>query len=311
MIWEEEEGFFIFQFKDVEVKYQMLHLLEVWVAVRGLGILMRNEKALARIRHTPGEVVCVDHGAVHRKGGLGLNGSAFKHELKTKPEASVSYFLKPKPVKVYKIRSSQITYHRFSFDMVTVTITKFTIHNTFCIWLKNIIKKNIKVVNYKVRVRQDVQQKFWPRPRFEFSPLVLVTDELQYEKVHGLYAACGMLGWWRLQEADGKVVGGVGHRSTSFVLGNIELVLVFEPAGSSKSVPEADASDDNVERAVTAHEFQLGELVDVLVTVGKTLKKRGHPSDCCNNLKASKEGRENNAGKGLICDSKENKLEII
>ncbi|KAL6205719.1 hypothetical protein ACLB2K_022972 [Fragaria x ananassa] len=193
-----------------------------------------------------------------------------------------------------------------------------------------------------VRVRQDVQQKFWPRPRFEFSPLVLVTDELQYEKVHGLYAACGMLGWWRLQEADGKVVGGVGHRSTSsgegfkgdvyigncgvvhkirFVLGNIELVLVFEPAGSSKSVPEADASDDNVERGShLRHAWLLGLWASLVllksakvlgVQKGKTLKKRGHPSDCCNNLKASKEGRENNAGKGLICDSKENKLEII
>ncbi|KAL6202044.1 hypothetical protein ACLB2K_025755 [Fragaria x ananassa] len=64
-----------------------------------------------------------------------------------------------------------------------------------------------KEVVIRVRVRQDVQQKFSPRPRFEFSPLVSVTDELQYEKVHGLYTACGMLGWWR-------VVGGVGRRST-------------------------------------------------------------------------------------------------
>ncbi|PRQ48315.1 hypothetical protein RchiOBHm_Chr2g0109311 [Rosa chinensis] len=44
-----------------------LHLLEVWVAVKGLHIAMRNEKALSLIGRALGTFVRVDQGAVQRK----------------------------------------------------------------------------------------------------------------------------------------------------------------------------------------------------------------------------------------------------
>ncbi|KAM5573372.1 hypothetical protein ABKV19_013083 [Rosa sericea] len=77
LIRQEEEDIFVFQFKEMEVKNRVLsrgpwfynnsmllladydgisalntaplHLLEVWVAVKGLRIAMRNEKALTLI----------------------------------------------------------------------------------------------------------------------------------------------------------------------------------------------------------------------------------------------------------------------
>ncbi|XP_024179303.1 uncharacterized protein LOC112185293 [Rosa chinensis] len=145
LIRQEEEDIFVFQFKEMEVTNRVLsggpwfynnsmllladydgisaldtaplHLLEVWVAMKGLRIAMRNEKALTIIGRALGDFVQVDQGAVLRK------------------------------------------------DLVQ-----------------------------RIRVIQDVRRRIWPRRMFEFSPIVSVTVELQYEKCHGLCAACGFFG---------------------------------------------------------------------------------------------------------------------
>ncbi|XP_040367300.1 uncharacterized protein LOC121050625 [Rosa chinensis] len=145
LIRQEEEDILVFQFKEMEVKNRILsggpwfynnsmllladydgisaldtaplHLLEVWVDVKGLRIAMRNEKALTLIGPALGDFVRVDQGAMLRKD----------------------------PVQ-------------------------------------------------RIRVIQDVRRRIWPRRMFEFSPVVSVTVELQYEKCHGLCAACGFFG---------------------------------------------------------------------------------------------------------------------
>ncbi|XP_062028781.1 uncharacterized protein LOC133744743 [Rosa rugosa] len=143
LIRQEEEDIFVFQFKEMEVKNRVLsggpwfynnsmllladydgvfnlgaaplHLL-VWVAVKGLRIAMRNEKALTLIGRVLGDFVRVDQGAVQRK------------------------------------------------DHVQ-----------------------------RIRVIHDVRRRIWARRRFVFSSVVSVMVELQYEKFHGLCAACGFL----------------------------------------------------------------------------------------------------------------------
>ncbi|XP_062005791.1 uncharacterized protein LOC133722966 [Rosa rugosa] len=93
LIRQEEEDIFVFQFKEMGVKNRVLsggpwfynnsmllladydgvsdlgaaplHLLEVWVAVKGLRIAMRNEKALTLIGRVLGDFVRVDQGAIH------------------------------------------------------------------------------------------------------------------------------------------------------------------------------------------------------------------------------------------------------
>ncbi|PRQ43572.1 hypothetical protein RchiOBHm_Chr3g0469891 [Rosa chinensis] len=42
----------------------------------------------------------------------------------------------------------------------------------------------------RIRVIQDVRRRIWSRQMFEFSPVVSVTVELQYEKCHALCVAC-------------------------------------------------------------------------------------------------------------------------